>query len=228
MYLIGGDKVKAKKISIVLLACLLVGGTGTYAATKSKTVQATVSSFKYALNGANWNPKTTTSPVVINGQTYIPVSLAKEATKTNISVDAKSGKMNFGEKLAETTLDKEKISYGYGNYAALSKDTKYTQATEVPYKEVIVGKNLAKVTFYPDNRYQTMVLDLKAFDGSAKVSVIDEDTKEELKALFLNIDSPVEELDFSVVGRKTIVVKFEADNYSKGTNVAIFPSSYYK
>ncbi|ETT44730.1 hypothetical protein [Paenibacillus sp. FSL H7-689] len=98
--------------------------------------------------------------------------LAKEATKTNITVDSKSGKMNFGEKLAETPIDKEKISYGYGNYAALSKNTKYTQATEVAYKEVMVGKNLAKITFYPDNKYQTMVLDLKAFDGSAKVSVL--------------------------------------------------------
>lgn len=219
---------KAKKIGIALLACLLVGGTGVYAASQSKTVQATISSFKYVLNGANWTPKTTSTPVVINGQTYIPVSLAKEAMKTNITVDTKTGKMSFGEKLAKTPLYNEKISYGHGNYAALSKDTKYTQATEVKYKEVIVGKNLATITFYPDNKYQTMVLDLKAFDGSAKVTVTDAKTKEEIKALFLDINTPVEQMDFNVVGLKEVVVQIEADNYSKGTNVAIYPSSNYK
>jgi|GEM_PF-3519267 len=215
-----------KKTGLLLLAFLMVGGTGAYAATKSKTVQATVSNFKYALNGSNWTPQSKTQPVVINGQTYIPVSLAKEATKTNITVDSKSGKMSFGEKLAKTPLDKEKMVYHTGNYAALTRDSKYTEGKN---KEVSLINNLGYIEYFPQGKYQTMILDLKLFDGSGKIILKDLETGDQLQTLFLE-EGKIEQVEVNVtnISGKGIRLSMEAESYSKGTALVVLPTSHYK
>ncbi|RAW13585.1 hypothetical protein DC345_19785 [Paenibacillus taichungensis] len=216
---------KFKKTGLLLLAFLMVGGTGAYAASKSKTVQATISNFKYVLNGSNWTPQSKTEPVVINGQTYIPVSLAKEATKTNITVDAKSGKMSFGEKLAKTPFDKERIYY-FSTYAGLSRDSKYT---ENKYKEVVTIKNLGHIVLYPNSKYQTLVLDLKLADGSGQILLKDEDTGEHIKSLFLE-EGKQESVEINVtsISNKGVRLYMEADDFSKGTVLVVQPTSHYK
>ncbi|MBD7971276.1 hypothetical protein H9647_24740 [Paenibacillus sp. Sa2BVA9] len=86
---------KLKKATILLSVFLLFGSSVAFAA-NTQTVKATISNLKYTLNGKNWAAKTTAKPVVINGTTYLPIGVVKEATKTNITVDSKTGKINIG------------------------------------------------------------------------------------------------------------------------------------
>lgn len=219
---------KKKNLVLMLTAMMLVGGTTTYAAS-SKTVQATVANFKYTVNGFNFAPSNSTKPVTINGQTYIPASVVKEALKTNVTVDAKSGKINFGEKLAETPIMNEKIDYAYRS--ALVKDSKYTTASSADYKEVILLKETAyaRVSFFPNNKYQTLVLNLITLDNDAKIVVKDEKTKEKLKTVIINKADGVSQLEIDVTGKTEVSIESqEVLDPFQDTDVVIFPNSYYK
>lgn len=217
---------KKKNLVLMLAAMMLVGGTTTYAAS-SKTVQATVANFKYTVNGFNFSPSNSTKPVTINGQTYIPASVVKEALKTNVTVDAKSGKINFGEKLAETPIMNEKISYDFG--VALTKDGKFLSGDGKENKEVILfNDSVNRITLYPNNKYQTVVLNIQAIEDDLEVEIEDAKNSEPMRKEFVKVADGISQVEFSVVGKQSVYVRVSPVELKSKTNVVIYPSSYYK
>lgn len=206
---------KAKKIGLLLTAFLLIGGTTAYA--------ATTITYKYVVNGYAWTPKTTAKPIVSNGTTYLPVGLVKEATGVNITVDT-TGKIQIGEKLNQVPILNENIVYNYKT--ALTKDPKFTNVDGKEYKQSILFKEAYGniVDFNANEKYQKLSLDVQAFEKTAKVTIRDKDTKEELGAYFAEVDAGVTNFEVNITGHKNIRVVAD----SSGGDVVIYPSSYYK
>jgi hypothetical protein len=123
-------------------------------------------------------------------------------------------------------LDKEKMIYHTGNYAALTRDAKYTEDKN---KEVSLINNLGFIEYFPDGKYQTMILDLKLFDGSGKIILKDLETGNQVQTLFLE-EGKIEQVEVNVTNiiGKGIRLTMEAENYSKGTALVVLPTSHYK
>ncbi|MPY20551.1 stalk domain-containing protein [Paenibacillus glucanolyticus] len=199
-----------RKIVLAMTALLMLGGTAVYAA--APQIKGTIQNFKYVLNGKSWTHSG--KPILVNGQYYLPVSTVKEATKTNITIDKAKGTVNIGENLKATPILNEQIKY-YN--AALSRDSQYTDK----FKEVILTKgSLPSVYLFPQSKYQTLVLDVRAIQEDVTIILKNKDNREELKSLFIPQDKP-EQIEINITGIKELEVEVRG-------NAVIYPTSHYK
>lgn len=199
-----------RKIVLAMTALLMLGGTAVYAA--APQIKGTIQNFKYVLNGKSWAHSG--KPILVNGQYYLPVSTIKEATKTNITIDKAKGTVNIGENLKATPILNEQTKY-YN--AALSRDSQYTDK----FKEVILTKgSLPSVYLFPQAKYQTLVLDVRAIQEDVTIIIKNKDKREELKSLFIPLDKP-EQIEINITGIKEVEVEIKG-------NAVIYPTSHYK
>ncbi|ANA81721.1 hypothetical protein C7121_27190 [Paenibacillus glucanolyticus] len=199
-----------RKIVLAMTALLMLGGTAVYAA--APQIKGTIQNFKYVLNGKSWTHSG--KPILVNGQYYLPVSTVKEATKTNITIDKAKGTVNIGENLKATPILNEQIKY-YN--AALSRDSQYTDK----FKEVILTKgSLPSVYLFPQSKYQTLVLDVRAIQEDVTIILKNKDNREELKSLFIPQGKP-EQIEINITGIKELEVEVRG-------NAVIYPTSHYK
>lgn len=199
-----------RKIVLAMTALLMLGGTAVYAT--APQIKGTIQNFKYVLNGKSWTHSG--KPILVNGQYYLPVSTVKEATKTNITIDKAKGTVNIGENLKATPILNEQIKY-YN--AALSRDSQYTDK----FKEVILTKgSLPSVYLFPQSKYQTLVLDVRAIQEDVTIILKNKDNREELKSLFIPQGKP-EQIEINITGIKELEVEVRG-------NAVIYPTSHYK
>ncbi|WP_160036959.1 stalk domain-containing protein [Paenibacillus sp. An7] len=214
-----------KRITVLLSAFLLLGSSVAFAA-NTQTVKATVSNLKYTLNGKNWTAKTTAKPVVINGTTYLPVGVVKEATKTNITVDSKTGKINIGEKGVKTPF--QQVSFDY-DYFSNTRNKSHTNIEGKEYKEVLYTKFSAFAHDYstPDKKYQTLHLDLFAPKETVEITVF-EDLIDDRSLGNISVEpGKVTSLEVNVTDVKKIMISLK--NFDNGEHeFVILPTSYYK
>ncbi|KZS47771.1 hypothetical protein AWU65_18500 [Paenibacillus glucanolyticus] len=120
----------------------------------------------------------------------------------------------LGKKLLITPILNEQIKY-YN--AALSRDTQYTDK----FKEVILTKgSLPSVYLFPQSKYQTLVLDVRAIQEDVTIILKNKDNREELKSLFIPQDKP-EQIEINIAGIKELEVEVRG-------NAVIYPTSHYK
>lgn len=214
---------KLKKVTVLLSAFLLLGSSVAFAA-NTQTVKATVSNLKYTLNGKNWTAKTTAKPVVINGTTYLPIGVVKEATKTNITVDSKSGKINIGEKGAKTPF--QQVSFDYDDFNN-TRNASLTNVGGKDYKEVLYTKFSSFALDYstPDKNFQTLHLDLYAPKETINVSVFETGSDRSLGNISVEAGK-ITALDLNVVNVSRI--RIEATLTGNDHELIILPTSYYK
>lgn len=215
-----------KRIGLILCAVLLVGGTTTYAAS-SKVVQATYKSFQYKVNGYALKATTKTQPVVINNKVYIPIDLATEALKTNITADTKTGTINFGEKLNQVPIFNEQIDYPFGS--GLTKDASLTNTDGNNNKEVIrMIKSVNRIDLKPNGKYQTLVLNIKAMSADSSIEFKDGETFRRLKTSLFSPSDGVAQVEVNIAGINKIEVSTETVSVTQNSDTIIYPSSYYK
>lgn len=222
---------KARKIAIIVLSTIFLGSAVAVAATNE--VKGTIQNLKYKLNGFDWSPSANSAqPVVINGQQYIPVSVVSEATKVNITVDKATNTLQIGEKQNSVSLFKEKILFK--NNIGYSKNAAYIKLNGVNHKEVIAAPKLygsAEAVFYPNKKYQTLVLDSFTIGYKAEIHLVNKATKEELKTILLEPDTGITSTEINVAGVSEIeveVVSLESHSSKKGADVVVLPTSQYK
>ncbi|MGM1047896.1 MAG: stalk domain-containing protein [Bacillota bacterium] len=201
---------KKKRVALAICALFMLGGTAVYAA--SPQIKGTIQNFKYLLNGKSWNQSD--KPILVNGQYYLPVSVVKEATKTNVTIDKAKGTVHIGENLKETPILSNQVTY-YN--AFLTRDKTYTSN----FKEVVITKgSLPSVYLYPEAKYQTLVLDIMAIEEDAIVVINNQDKSEEMKSLLIPKDSK-EQIEINITGIKRLDVAIKG-------KVVVYPTSHYK
>ncbi|KWX73876.1 hypothetical protein [Paenibacillus jilunlii] len=220
-----------KKVAAVSILTLLLGSTVAFAA--ANEVKGTISNLKYKLNGFDWAPSANSAkPVVINGQQYIPVSVVTEATKINITVDKSTNTLQIGEKQNSVPLIKEKALFNKD--MGYSQNPAYVNFNGVNYKEAIVASKvygLAVATFYPNKKYQTLVVDIFTLGNKAEIQFVNNATKEELKTILLEPGTKLTSSEINVAGVSEIgvvVFSLASNTNKKGADVVILPTSYYK
>ncbi|MRN56862.1 hypothetical protein [Paenibacillus monticola] len=220
---------KFKKVTLMALATLLLGGTVAYGATNE--VKAVFTNLKYKVSGVAWTPsaKNSPKPVIINGSTYIPISVITEATKTNIAVDKVSNTLIIGERANSTPLNKESIKFK--SRVGYSQNPAYTIFDDKNYEEVIAAPGIsydAEATFYPNKKYQTLTINAFVIGDkgdTAEIHLVNSATNEELKTIMLEPDTGITSTEVNVAGVSEIAVRFKSFD---GVDFVVLPTSQYK
>ncbi|NJJ37802.1 stalk domain-containing protein [Paenibacillus apii] len=219
------------KVTLTAFATLLLGGTVAYAA--SNEVKGVISNLKYKVNGYAWSPSANSAkPVIINGQTFIPASVVTQATKINITVDAATKTLQFGEKLNKAPIFKESIKFK--NAVGFSNNAAYTKFNGVDYKEVVAAPKIygdGNLILYPNKKYQTLTIDAFSVGYKAEIHFVDSASKNELKTIMLEPGTGITSSEINIAGVSEIAVKLqslESNTDKKGADIIILPTSYYK
>lgn len=103
----------------------------------------------------------------------MPVGVLKEATKTNITEDSKTGKINIGEKGVKTPF--QQVSFNCDDFSN-TRNKSHTNIEGKEYKEVLYTKfsTFAHEYSTPDKKYQTLHLDLFAPKETVVVTVFED------------------------------------------------------
>lgn len=230
-----------KKLVIAISALLLVGAPATYAAS-STIVKGTVLAYNYIVNHAkSTTAAAKTKPIVVGGKTYLPIDMVKEATQTNVTIDAKNSTVTFGEKETKTPL--QKVSPDYEDFHN-SKSKEYTTIGNKKYDEVLVRTHdfgNAKMRFSPQGGYQTLHLEVVALDDFklrdkdiddllriSTFTIVDLDTEKELNSYEVNVKDGVLSFDTNIAGVKRLEIKAHYSSLFRPQADVILPTSYFK
>lgn len=231
----------SKRVVIAMSAMLLVGAPAVYAAS-AQVVKGTVLAYDYIVNNTkSITVAAKTKPIIVNGKTYLPVDMVKEATKTNVTVDAKKSTVTFGEKGTKTPL--QKVSPNYDDFHN-SNSKEYTTIGNEKYDEVLVRTHdfgNARIRFSPQGGYQTLHLEVAALDDFSlrdkdidnllrisTFTVVDLDTEKELNSYEVNVKDGVLSFDTNIAGVKRLEIKVHFSSHYRPQADVILPTSYFK
>ena len=229
-----------KRVTLLVSAMLLVGAPSMYAASSS-IVKGTILAYNYVVgNVTSKSAASLAKPITVNGRTYLPIDMVKEGTKVNVTVDAKTKSVRFGEKNAKVSLDKVKPTYDEFHS---SNAAEHVMISNKNYEKVLVGtsgRSSQAIHFSPQNGYQTLHLEVAAYDDMEKedssdkmireyaFTIVDSDTDQDLGSLQVSANKGVNSLDINVTGSKNITIKTSYTGWYKPDAAIILPTSYFK
>ncbi|MEQ7049675.1 hypothetical protein ABN764_03315 [Paenibacillaceae sp. P-4] len=224
-----------RKAVVASLTCaaLLVGlGTGVYAGTNLKKIEAYLdSTAKVKVNGKavqfNDDKGLALQPIRYNGNVYVPVKGIGSALNVAVAIDSKTNEIIVGEKVIGTPLNAEIFSNSY-----YSKDPAQTTYSGKNYKEVIYdhsdSSQAPSIIVTPNKKYQKIVIKLAAIDQElTNIEISDLDKN----ALLKKVDSilpedGLKEIEANIGGVKNVVISFQVKD-GGGYFIPLI-DSYYK